>query len=51
MDIFDKARGPIEPDNLFSSDQHAQQMIKSDEMVDMCVRDKDVLQALNFPRR
>ena len=51
MDVIDEAPRPVEPDRLLPSDEHPQQAIKSDEVVDMCVRDEDVLEALNLARR
>jgi hypothetical protein len=49
--VVNEARWPIQIDRLFPSDQHPQQAIKTDEMVDMRVRDKDMLEALYLSRR
>jgi hypothetical protein len=51
VDVINKTARPIEADLLLSSDQHPQEAIKSDEMIDMGVRDKDVREALDLPGR
>lgn len=51
VDLIDEAVGSVERDRLLPSDQHSQQVIKSDKVVDVRVRDKDVLETLNFSRR
>ena len=51
LNVLDKTDWPIKVYCLLSSDQHPQQTIKADEMIDMRVRDKDMLKALNFSRR
>ena len=50
-DVLDETLGAIKPDRLLPPDQHPQQAIKADEMIDMRMRDKDMLKALNLSRR
>lgn len=50
LDVLDETLGAIKPDRLLAPDQHPQQAVKADEMVDMCVRDKDMLKALDLSR-
>ena len=47
----DEAFGPIEPDRLLVADEHPQQTIEAEEVIDMRVRDEHVLQPLDFACR
>ena len=51
MHMIDEAIRSIEPDLLFPPDQHPQQVIESDEVVDVRVRDKDVFETPDLSRR
>lgn len=49
--VVDEACWSVQIYCLFPSDQHPQQAIKTDEMIDMRVRDKDVIETLDLSRR
>jgi hypothetical protein len=51
LDVVDKAGWPIKVYRLLPPDQHPQQAVKADEMIDMRVRDKDMLKPLDLSRR
>jgi hypothetical protein len=51
LDVLDEPLGAIKPDRLLAPDQYPQQAVKADEMVDMRVRDKDMLEAMDLSRR
>jgi len=51
LDMLDEPLRPIEPDCLLAPNHHPQQSIKTDEMIDMSMRDKDVLKPLDLSRR
>ena len=51
LDVLDETLGAIKPDRLLPPDQHPQQAIKADEMIDMRVRHKDMLEPLDLSRR
>src|SRR5450830_1851714 len=51
LDLLDETLGAIKPDRLLAPDQHPQQAVKADEMVDMRVRDKGMLKPLDLSRR
>ena len=46
--MFNEAYRSIESYCLLAADQQPQQAIKADEVVDVCVRDEDVLEALDL---
>ena len=51
LDVLNETCGAIKPDRLLPPDQHPQQAVKADEMIDMRVRDKDMLKPLDLARR
>ena len=48
INMFNEAYGSVESNCLLAADQQPQQAIKADEVVDVRVRDEDVLQALDL---
>src|SRR5450759_2167170 len=51
LDVLDETLGAIKPDRLLPPDQHPQEAVKADEMIDMRVRDKGMLKPLDLSRR
>ena len=49
--LFDEVCRPIKIECLLPPCEHAQQSIETDEMIDVGVRDKDMLQAVDLSRR
>lgn len=51
VNLIDEAPRSVERDRFLPSGHDSQQVIESDEVVDMRMRDKDTLKPLNFARR
>ena len=51
MDLRDEAGGSVEPDDFLTSDQNPKQPVEPDEVVDMRMRNEDVLEPLDPARR
>ena len=51
LHLVDEIRRPVKIEFLFPPRQYPQQPIESDEMINMGVGDKDVLQAIYLSRR
>ena len=51
LHLFDEVCRSIKIECLLPPCEHAQQSIETDEMIDMGVRDEDVLQTVDFSRR
>ena len=51
VDLIDESLRAIKTDLFFAADQHPQHPIKTEEMIDMRMRDKHVLEAPDFSRR
>jgi hypothetical protein len=50
-DLFDKPSGTIESERLFATDQSSQQPIETKKMVDMSMRDENVIEPIDLARR
>ena len=51
VDLFNKATRSVELEGLFPPDEHSQQAIKSDEVIDVGVRYKNMLHPLKLAGR
>jgi hypothetical protein len=51
VNLLNKATRPVELERLFPPNEHSQQAIESDEVVDMGVRHKDMLHPLKLAGR